>query len=355
MVTIDGVASSLSAITLFLHHCGEKYIDLHLKFTIIMALFKHMHPYMLCYLLFSSAVIWAEHPPKFVYRADLRLPSDVFYDGFPVLGTNDNLHEHVSGSSCGNDQSPGNTAFIDTTASRKVAIEWGQILLKNSRHAKQFYLYKIRATDDFYDCRQSLLETYRKLGRNEDKLLGQYLSDFSRLQPQVERWLAYGNILPEQVKSATAITGKEESKMPIANPRFKGASTKGNPGAYIYDPKSQEKIRTFGVEHTACFPSDWYILETPHPWLWHQEQVPVKPSTAVTEPPAKQQPLPQLSAKMPPGAMQPLKSPGAVKSHEVEVQGAKKQNAEKSVVRLMRTLKNISACILKTLLTLALI
>ena len=82
--------------------------------------------YVLCYLFFSAAVVWTqENPPEYVLRADTRKPKDVFLNGFPPLGTNQDLLQHLSGVSCAKD-----TALVDTTSSEDFAFEWGKMLAK---------------------------------------------------------------------------------------------------------------------------------------------------------------------------------------------------------------------------------
>ena len=252
----NSVASSQSVSTLCRHQT-RKHIILHLKFTMIGMVFTSR--YVLCCLLLSTAaMVWAR-PPKYVYRADTREHVDVFSLGFPALGTNTDLHDHVSGVSCTNDQRQGSTAFVDTTASKHIAIKWGKSLGHQT-----FIIYKIRATAKFYDCKKSLQETYKEMKKGDNERYVQYQQDFDRLQHNQKRWLAYEGISKDLIKSCQPYLvqdGKAWEGIKETNPNYdRRRSTRGNPGAYIYDPDQEDVKFAFHEDDVgACVPPTWYI------------------------------------------------------------------------------------------------
>ena len=111
----------------------------------------------------------------------------IFADGFKSLGNNDNLNDHVRGTSCIRGTNKPNSAFVATTASEQFAKEWGRdrIALEPD-NIQNYYVYRIRATGNFYNATESLLnaeyedQAYNKLRQKE--------------------WLAYNGVITSQIE-----------------------------------------------------------------------------------------------------------------------------------------------------------
>ena len=286
----------------------------------------------LCCLLFSAAAVWAESSPKYVYLVSNHKPSDVFYNGFQALGSNEDLHMHASGVSCaGND---GDTAFIDTTTNKNFAFDWGVKLYPSG----PFYMYKIRATDQFYELKNSLEKTAEKMKKEDDCRFELYSYDSQQLPASQGRWIARTGISNRLIyrvcefQLVKGMPGEEEWKQVRReyNPKkYTTFSTRGNPVAFIYDPDHPHAIQQMPVDNTiqqmpvdnsvrqmpedlvkvaGCLPSAFYITGAPTPTC-----------SALDAPAQWKQPN------------HPLTVPGE----------AKNQKAKKSIARLMRLSKNV--------------
>ena len=163
---------------------------------------------LLCCLLFSTTMVWAEEYPTIVYRADLRQPWDVFTHGFLPLNNDDDIHKHVSGASCQTRILQGTTAFVDTTADYGMAKVWGEQLLDKQdvlvrSLTRTFYIYHIFATSNFFNCTLSLLKAERDANQRGNKELARLIRDDLNTAVGVkERWLAYYGIPSELISLA---------------------------------------------------------------------------------------------------------------------------------------------------------
>ena len=209
--------------------------------------------------------VWAEHP-YFVYRADLRHPQDVFTHGFPALGNNNNLHDHVSGTSCQTETRQGNTAFVDTTADEESAQVWGKGLMKKTNvlvrpATNNFYIYKIHATKTFYELESSLKKARDTADPLERILYGFDIVALSTLVK--ERWFSYGKIEGDLVKEATLYEVNAEAplkaikKVPNANYRYRSKEPEdimSNPEPYIHGVSLPSSLSANPPEKevTAC-------------------------------------------------------------------------------------------------------
>lgn len=125
----------------------------------------------------------------------------------------------------------GSTAFVATTANEQFAKNWGRdrIVIQPQATAR-YYVYKIRATGNFYDAAESLHEAYRATGDRN------YLTDADHYGYQQE-WLAYGGIPAEQVEQATAYGRPDRGgNVPrfntVHNRNYIDANTRGNPAPF---------------------------------------------------------------------------------------------------------------------------
>ena len=188
-----------------------------------MAAFKSQFVTVLYCLLISAAVVWSRRPAH-VYIASLREPDEVFKDGFPPLGYNDNLLDHVTRDSCQNGkQHRGTTAFVDTTANEVYAKEWGLQLVSNSPPQTKFFIYKILVSENFYNCYQSLVNLFKKTK------IAAYEQEARKIFEGIEmRWLAYGGINAVLVEEVTQYERPDKIITLIQNP-LKGLYRQQNP------------------------------------------------------------------------------------------------------------------------------
>ena len=207
----------------------------------------------LCCLL-SSVVVWAADPPTFVYRADFRPPEVIFANGFPALGDNDDLHDHMTGGSCKIGNNPGSTAFVATTSDERFAVNWGRDrIVIRPPETQQYYVYKIRATANFYNAEASLRVAYHNTGDRK------YSADADHYAYQKE-WLAYNGIPASQVEMVT-IYGRPDrrgnviSRGSLFNENYdRRSQSSANPNPYV--PRRQPTHRRrFRLPKfvTACF------------------------------------------------------------------------------------------------------
>ncbi len=217
----------------------------------------------LCFLLLSAVVQAGDPPPMVVYRSDYRKPADIFVKGFETLGDNDSLEDHVSGSSCRTGTST--TAFVATTSSENFAVSWGRDRAIIHPGASEFYVYKMRATENFYSAGASLREAYRRTG--DVKYVA--LADHYEYQKE---WLAVGGVPASQVEMADVYSTPDKSGNVVhirseVNPNY-DRTTKGSGNPKPYIPKGQPSRRRFRLPNfvTACFtggtPSRLYTAKT---------------------------------------------------------------------------------------------
>jgi hypothetical protein len=98
-------------------------------------------------------------PPKEVFRVDTREPADIFAHGFTPWGSNDNLIDHVGGTSCTANVSRGGThdsAFIATTDDQDTLERIVRAYLGRLPVGRSVYIYTIRADANFYSAQASV-------------------------------------------------------------------------------------------------------------------------------------------------------------------------------------------------------
>ena len=226
---------------------------------------------MLCCLLLSAAVVWTD-PPEFVYRADLRDPMDVFEKGFPALGNDDDLHNHVTGASCGTARQKGTTIFVDT-CSEHLAIKWGEVLISKSDF-DGFYIYQIRTTASFHHCENSLRDIAKKIreGKDDPKKYQQYLYDADKLEEKkrTSRWLAHSGVPKELIVRVDYYNKKSRGYLTKEWTLLKSIAADIIPQGRI-PYKQREPIIT------ACWPSQWYVTGGPPPVLPRDQPPPIPP------------------------------------------------------------------------------
>lgn len=199
-----------------------------------------MYIYGLILLLFSFCSCAVEY----TYRVDSRPPGVVFLEGFKSLGNNDNLYLHVEGMTCytGSRES----AFVSTSASRDFSVGWGQL----NRPGTTYYVYRIRATDNFYDAYQSLMSGYNSTGNAS-------LYNTASTHRYQEEFSALGGVAASQIVEAEEFNSNGEGAPPtfvmgIPNPDYVNENTQSSGNVYpIHDSDSDSNSDTC----TACVAS----------------------------------------------------------------------------------------------------
>lgn len=132
--------------------------------------------FFICYLL--SAVAKAEEY-FYVYRYDQRPPDEVFRDGIGAWGGNDDVYEHMTGSSCSTGSMT--SAFVSTTILQRYAeLLQGAREVSRRTQGSTFtgYIYRIRADESFYNMVESFLY-YRRINQRSDLLSQAQIAGFS--------------------------------------------------------------------------------------------------------------------------------------------------------------------------------
>ena len=183
-------------------------------------------------LLFEGAYSATIVPPRFVYRADFKSPTIIFAEGFRHIGDHTNLLDLISGGSCNYGDCP-STPFVATTREEAFAEKWGadQLWLDRFKAGPNYWVYKIRATSDFYDCFESLMKGYKATK------IAHYKHTARALQHQSE-WLAYHGVSPELIVN-TRMFEKDWDNPPKgrfvraeSNPRYVHDDIEGNSVAF---------------------------------------------------------------------------------------------------------------------------
>ena len=167
-------------------------------------------------------------PPHFVYRADFREPQLIFKAGMQSWGTCENVYYHVKGKSCTKKTS----AFIATSASELEAMRMAKQQIDENPKKATIYVYKIRATENFYSAYYSLMvakDNLRQQGKN--KKADKYVSVAEKYLYERE-WMAYRAIAATQIQLATpyprALIGLNQHSPIVQNPGYVEESTYGS-------------------------------------------------------------------------------------------------------------------------------
>jgi len=103
----------------------------------------------------------------FFYRMDTRPPEEVFQHGFMPSGNDPSLFRHVIGQTC----QPGSqtSGFVAVSANETFAVNWGR---ETQPQGTRFYVYRIRASESFYNAAQSLFHASRQTNDSIYELAG---------------------------------------------------------------------------------------------------------------------------------------------------------------------------------------
>ena len=155
--------------------------------------------------LLCSGALQAGDPPPciYMYRSDYCTPASIFAAGFQALGDNKSLEDHGSGSSCRTGTST--TAFVATTSKEEFAISWGQGSF--TLEQQNFYVYKMRATENFYSAEASLdlHEAYHRTGESKYAVLADHYV-------YQKEWLAVGGEPSSHIEMAEIYSTPDKSE-----------------------------------------------------------------------------------------------------------------------------------------------
>ncbi|MBG6246928.1 MAG: hypothetical protein EKD82_01365 [Candidatus Symbiopectobacterium sp. PLON1] len=126
----------------------------------------------------------------FFFRYSVVPPEQVFQQGFLPLGNNSNVYQHVTGVSCFDRNA--NSRFISTSSSEFMAMEMANA---NTPIGSNYYLYRIRPTDNFYNSMNSVQAAMNRT--HDERFFEAYL--YYMLE---DEWFAEGGISPQQIHSA---------------------------------------------------------------------------------------------------------------------------------------------------------
>ncbi|SDO82866.1 Pertussis toxin, subunit 1 [Ralstonia sp. 25mfcol4.1] len=159
-------------------------------------------------------------PPAFVYRGSNLPPEQVFQNGFPSPGINNDVYEHVGGNSCMERTS----AFVPTSAQESVAHQFASRWLVG--RGSRSYVYRIRATARFYSAYASLRDAYTRLGNVI------FRTTAERFRHEDE-WMAFSGVPNNLVESVqiferNADTGQMEVVAEQRNPAYVAGNTVAN-------------------------------------------------------------------------------------------------------------------------------
>jgi hypothetical protein len=218
-----------------------------------------------------AAVPPSEHGliPTYVYREDNRPPEEIFRTGFSAWGTNPDLASHVEGRTSNNRRAgsggDAGSLFIPTTKS----LSWLQNTWARNRifaggdSPMRTYIYRIRATGNFFNVYDSLMASARNLPQPERRRLENIALTYQR---QAE-WVATERILPNQIEWAdeyapeevpdparpgqTRMTGNIYHTRTIYNtrteerPGYFSAQTQASPRPFIFTARTNSTADTF--------------------------------------------------------------------------------------------------------------
>lgn len=132
---------------------------------------------------------------KTVYRADIRNPEQVFLEGFTAWGTNINYMSHILGLSGSSGQR--NSAFIPTSSNHDIADNFARE--RAVATGSTYYIYNIRATDNFYPALDTVYHIY-------DTHNVRVSDDVRATVAREQEYTAYSSISSSQIRSVEMLT-----------------------------------------------------------------------------------------------------------------------------------------------------
>ena len=179
--------------------------------------------------------------PTRVYRSDLRSPDEVFSNGMPISGTDDDIYRHVNGSSC----KKGTSAFLATSDNLEfLKKHWAKDGLLMSKQ-DFIYIYEIIPDARFFNAYHSLSYTSKK---NKDSSLQ---STAERFKHQGE-WLAKGGVSAENIASAEVYGRTDKGNDIVFIKRVENSRVTATPSANAY-PYQYKSSKDKSGSLLSCF------------------------------------------------------------------------------------------------------
>ena len=164
-------------------------------------------------------------PPKFVYRYDSRPPEEIFKYGFTANGAGDGIDdplEHITG-----DTVLENTRFISTSESPGSNIHT-YTGMQLSEGLRELYIYRIRATNNFYSM-VDYLNNLRQIGFITDDPRVPLATSFLHRYEYQREWFAVDRIYANQVAGVQRLVNHGDGNVSLGpeelNPNFIDSNT----------------------------------------------------------------------------------------------------------------------------------
>jgi len=190
-------------------------------------------------------------PPTFVYRGTSVAPDVAFAQGFPARGNNEDMVQHITGTSCTRSQ---DSAFVSTSAAESVAHSFTRQHIRMDIDSDG-YVYRIRANANFYSAYDSLMAAYRRHRNAEYQEIAAYYQED-------HEYLARGGVPANQVESVTIYRFNERTRQIDVvetrnNPNYIAADTNANGAPFPISTRPGDRrsvAPSFSSSHvSACF------------------------------------------------------------------------------------------------------
>lgn len=177
--------------------------------------------FLLFILLFFSVLSIADDKPVILYRIDNRTPDLVFNNGISSWGWNENVVDHIDGTSI-EDRS---SIYVSTTESMNVINRMALSFIRGNS-ANDYWVYEIRPTSNFYSIFNSIAQAISST--NDDDLRTNYISLRDTIAWERE-WAAVRHILYDQVISARSIHLNANNQIVLGERRYNLAYREATP------------------------------------------------------------------------------------------------------------------------------
>jgi len=173
--------------------------------------------------LFLLIVSTASHASYF-YRMDTRPPDEIFHNGFTPGGTHPSIFQHVIGETC--QTGVRTTGFVAVSSNETFAVNWGS---ENQPVGARFYVYRIRASEHFYNAVQSLLHARRQTNDMAYEIAAwRYMAE--------SEWVTPVAIPADDIIEATEYVSQGRDRPPQRIAAYQPEHALDAPGTMNHDP-----------------------------------------------------------------------------------------------------------------------
>lgn len=183
-----------------------------------------------------------------VFRMDTRSPfgsNGIFQNGFQSLGNNRDLYAHVNGSTCFSGSS--DSYFISTSSYEPFSTSLGPTDVGTT-----FYVYRIRASYNFYNVYESLMHAYEDTGIEEFRNLA---NDYEG----EEEYAATSTIDPSQIIDVSEFVSTGDNEDPTfvvgySNPNYIPSDNRQpnpNPFHFVHNPPYDLSVCSICLQEAA--------------------------------------------------------------------------------------------------------